>query len=134
MAKKVYGIIPKLPEEIAFIKIRGDAGIYKVWGLDHYNGKVLVDRACGVEWVSFEKCRALSESQADELRAKKATPESSSRKEGVVHQIIAPPALMGGLWFVRCRVEAEGALNVREILCTSEDEARRISVGSTVGI
>ena len=42
-------------DENVRVKIRGDAGIYNVWGVDLYNHRVLVSRACGVEWVDIGK-------------------------------------------------------------------------------
>lgn len=51
MAKK-YGRLPPVPTFTA--KVRGDAGVYKVWGIDWLNQRVLVERA-GLEWVPAEK-------------------------------------------------------------------------------
>ncbi len=51
MAKK-YGRLPPVPTFTA--KVRGDAGVYKVWGIDWLNQRVLVERA-GLEWIPAEK-------------------------------------------------------------------------------
>lgn len=51
MAKK-YGRLPPAPTFTA--KVRGDAGVYKVWGIDWLNQRVLVERA-GLEWTPAEK-------------------------------------------------------------------------------
>lgn len=49
---KKYGIMPAgLGLEA---RVRGDAGRYKVWGVDWLHHRVLVDRA-GLEWISIEK-------------------------------------------------------------------------------
>jgi len=46
--------------EIKFrVKIKGDAGIYKVWQIDWLNQKVYAYRACGYEWVPFNKIQSL---------------------------------------------------------------------------
>ena len=46
--------------EIRFrCKIKGDAGIYKVEAIDWLNLRCYVDRACGLEWVAFDKIQAL---------------------------------------------------------------------------
>lgn len=37
------------------VKIKGDAGEYKVWGVDWENNTLYIARACGMEWVSFDK-------------------------------------------------------------------------------
>ncbi len=42
-------------------KIKGDAGVYAVWGIDWLNGKALIERACGNELVLFEKIEAFLE-------------------------------------------------------------------------
>ncbi len=49
---KKYGTMPPAPAFQA--KVRGDAGIYKVWGIDWLHARVLIDRA-GLEWISIEK-------------------------------------------------------------------------------
>lgn len=46
--------------EVKFrVKIKGDAGIYNVWGIDWLTGKIMVERACGNELVLFEKIEKL---------------------------------------------------------------------------
>jgi hypothetical protein len=45
--------IPERPEWL--VKIKGDAGAYKIWAIDWLNQKALVCRACGDEWVSLSK-------------------------------------------------------------------------------
>lgn len=40
-------------------KIKGDAGIYTVWGIDWLNNKALIERACGNELIPFKKIQAL---------------------------------------------------------------------------
>lgn len=52
MAQKKYGLIPPAPVFTA--KVRGDAGTYRVLGINWYERRVLVDRA-GLEWISAEK-------------------------------------------------------------------------------
>jgi len=48
--------------EIKFrAKIKGDAGIYTVWGIDWLQGKAMIERACGNELVPFEKIEAFLE-------------------------------------------------------------------------
>ena len=39
------------------VKIKGDAGKYKVYGIDWMHQRFLVERACGLEKVPFEKCK-----------------------------------------------------------------------------
>lgn len=46
-----YGNMPTAPQLIA--KVKGDAGSYKVWGLDWMHHRVLLDRA-GLEWVPIK--------------------------------------------------------------------------------
>ncbi len=41
------------------VKIKGDAGVYKVWGINWLHQKMLIERACGDEWVSFDKIESL---------------------------------------------------------------------------
>ena len=40
-------------------KVKGDAGVYKVWGINWLDQKMLIQRACGDEWVSFDKIQSL---------------------------------------------------------------------------
>ncbi len=48
--------------EIKFrAKIKGDAGVYQVWTIDWLWQKALISRACGDEWVAFEKIEAFLE-------------------------------------------------------------------------
>ena len=48
--------------EIKFrAKIKGDAGVYQVWTIDWLWQRALISRACGDEWVSFEKIEAFLE-------------------------------------------------------------------------
>jgi len=49
--KSKYGNMPPAPEYRA--RVRGDAGVYKVWGVDWLNHKVLLDRA-GLEWTPIK--------------------------------------------------------------------------------
>ncbi|OWK40635.1 hypothetical protein PSOLE_36680 [Pseudomonas oleovorans subsp. oleovorans] len=46
-----YGNMPSAPQLIA--KVKGDAGAYKVWGIDWMHHRVLLDRA-GLEWVPIK--------------------------------------------------------------------------------
>ncbi|NRF46837.1 hypothetical protein HRF68_04130 [Pseudomonas stutzeri] len=72
-SKSKYGNMPPAPEYRA--RVRGDAGVYKVWGVDWLNHKVLLDRA-GLEWtpiknVAFEPLPEEAAQQllrAEELR------------------------------------------------------------------
>lgn len=52
VAQKKYGLIPPAPVFTA--KVRGDAGTYRVWGIDWLHQRVLIDRA-GLEWIAVEK-------------------------------------------------------------------------------
>ena len=52
MTNKIYGIHPVKPDYL--IKIRGDAGLYPLWGIDWYNHRVTVYRAGAVESLPFE--------------------------------------------------------------------------------
>jgi len=46
--------------EIKFrAKIKGDAGVYKAWSIDWLWQKALVSRACGDEYVKFDRIEAL---------------------------------------------------------------------------
>ena len=36
-------------------KIKGDAGLYEVWGIDLLHQRILVNRNCGYEWVDMER-------------------------------------------------------------------------------
>ncbi|AMN82568.1 hypothetical protein AYR47_31575 [Pseudomonas azotoformans] len=50
--KSKYGSMPSEPEYTA--KVKGDAGIYRVLGIDWMHHRVLLDRA-GLERTSIEK-------------------------------------------------------------------------------
>lgn len=65
MSRKKYGIMPPAPAVTASVK--GDAGEYKVWGIDWLNHKVLLDRA-GFEWYPIDKV-ALPAAGADQALA-----------------------------------------------------------------
>ena len=41
------------------VKIKSDAGIYPVYIIDLSNYKLYVYRACGYEWVDFDKIQKL---------------------------------------------------------------------------
>jgi hypothetical protein len=41
------------------VKIKGDSGIYTVWGIDWLNHKMLIERACGYERISFDKLKII---------------------------------------------------------------------------
>ena len=42
--------------EIKFrAKIKGDAGVYHVWAIDWLYQRAYIERACGDEWVPFDK-------------------------------------------------------------------------------
>ena len=46
--------------EIKFgAKIKGDAGVYEVWAIDWLHQQMFIGRACGTEWVAFDKIQAL---------------------------------------------------------------------------
>lgn len=49
------------------VKIKGDAGTYKVFGVDSLNCRLYVLRSCGYEWVNFDKIKdiALVDSYTD---------------------------------------------------------------------
>lgn len=51
-AKSKYGNMPEPPKFTA--KVKGDAGVFKVWAIDWYSHRVLIDRA-GMEWISIAK-------------------------------------------------------------------------------
>jgi hypothetical protein len=42
------------------VKIKGDAGMYRVWSIDWLNMKIQVDRA-GYEWLPFSKVKEVIE-------------------------------------------------------------------------
>lgn len=50
--KSKYGNMPPAPAYLANVK--GDAGTYKVWGIDWMHQRVLIDRA-GLEWTPIAK-------------------------------------------------------------------------------
>lgn len=50
--KSKYGNMPQAPTYMA--RVKGDAGAYKVWGIDWLHQKVLIDRA-GLEWTPIAK-------------------------------------------------------------------------------
>ncbi|HBP6378496.1 TPA: hypothetical protein L6A07_25275 [Pseudomonas aeruginosa] len=56
-----YGNMPSAPQLIA--KVKGDAGAYKVWGIDWMHHRVLLDRA-SLEWVPIKNV-ALEPAPAD---------------------------------------------------------------------
>ena len=64
VSKTKYGKMPPCPNMKA--KIKGDAGEYCVRGFDWYENKVLIDRACGKEWVDISKVCLSTASQSDE--------------------------------------------------------------------
>jgi hypothetical protein len=47
-----YGNMPPAPEYTA--KVKGDAGTYRVLGIDWMHHRILLDRAC-LEWTPIEK-------------------------------------------------------------------------------
>ena len=53
--KNAYGEMPTAPEYQA--KVKGDGGIYKVWGLDWLNHRVLIYRAMEYQWYPIDKIR-----------------------------------------------------------------------------
>lgn len=50
--KSKYGNMPQAPAFMA--RVKGDAGVYKVWGIDWMHQRVLIDRA-GLEWTAIAK-------------------------------------------------------------------------------
>lgn len=52
-----YGRMPPRPDIRA--KVRGDAGVYAVWGFDWMEHRVLLDRA-GLEWVDIARVEIIS--------------------------------------------------------------------------
>jgi hypothetical protein len=64
MAKQKYGTMPEKPNQLAFCKIKGDAGTYEVWGIDWFNHRVLVFRAGENEWLSIAKVQFLAEEES----------------------------------------------------------------------
>lgn len=70
--KSKYGNMPPAPAYIA--KFKGDAGSYKVWGIDWLNHRVLIDRA-ELAWVPIKNValEPLLQSESDDsLEAKAA--------------------------------------------------------------
>jgi len=61
--KSKYGNMPEPPAYSA--KVKGDAGTYKVWGVDWMNQLVLIDRA-GLEWTPIAKVAFEAVPQAEE--------------------------------------------------------------------
>ena len=52
--------VKKVMRDIEFrAKVKGDAGVYKVWGINWLHQKMLIERACGNEEVSFDKIEGL---------------------------------------------------------------------------
>lgn len=51
--KSKYGNMPELVQYRA--TVRGDAGSYKVFGIDWLNNRVLLNRTSTYEWVPIEK-------------------------------------------------------------------------------
>jgi hypothetical protein len=41
------------------VKIRGDAGIYKVYKIDWYNNQMYINRTITNEWVNFDKIKEI---------------------------------------------------------------------------
>ena len=41
------------------IKIKGDAGVWDAWSMDWTAQQAYVSRACGLEWVAFDKLQAV---------------------------------------------------------------------------
>ncbi|MBK7380447.1 MAG: hypothetical protein IPJ03_15945 [Ignavibacteriales bacterium] len=39
------------------VKIKGDNGTYKLCGVDWFHYRYLIDRACGLEWVDYKRCK-----------------------------------------------------------------------------
>lgn len=52
MRTSKYGNMPAAPEYRA--RVKGDAGIYKVWGIDWLHHRVLLDRAGAYEWTPIK--------------------------------------------------------------------------------
>ena len=42
------------------VKIKNDAGQYRIFGYDFFNERVLVERSCGMEWIDLNKCKFIS--------------------------------------------------------------------------
>ena len=57
--KEIYEKVKERPE--IRVKIKGDAGIYPVWGIDWLNHLMTVERACGYESVSFDKIKVIEQ-------------------------------------------------------------------------
>ena len=57
--KETYEKVKERPE--IRVKIKGDAGIYPVWGIDWLNHLMTVERACGYESVSFDKIKVIEQ-------------------------------------------------------------------------
>ncbi len=56
--KSKYGNMPPAPAYIA--KVKGDAGSYRVWGIDWLNHRVLIDRA-ELAWVPIKNVALAAE-------------------------------------------------------------------------
>ncbi|MFM0608648.1 hypothetical protein PQR05_29380 [Paraburkholderia sediminicola] len=67
-----YGNMPADLNLMATVK--GDAGTYKVWGVDWINHRVLLDRA-GLEWHDIAKVAILAAGEAAALASKADAPE-----------------------------------------------------------
>ncbi|WP_150306330.1 hypothetical protein [Pseudomonas saliphila] len=65
--KSKYGNMPSVPEYKA--RIKGDAGLYEVWGIDWMHHTVLLNRA-GLEWTPIKNVTfvplEVSEAEASE--------------------------------------------------------------------
>lgn len=64
MARKKYGVMPEKP--ISEAKIKGDAGLYEVWGIDWLHRSVLINRAGEWGWFRIEKVQLIESSQDEE--------------------------------------------------------------------
>ena len=60
---RIFADLMKLQSDVK-VKIKGDAGTYKLYGVDWMNYRFLVDRACGLEWIDYKRCKPVSKNSA----------------------------------------------------------------------
>ncbi|GAB1077903.1 TPA: hypothetical protein QDZ84_002890 [Shewanella algae] len=61
MGKKVFGVMPDKPQEVSFAKIKGDAGVYQVWGINWLSKEVLIYRAGEHLWFPIQKVKLIAD-------------------------------------------------------------------------
>lgn len=57
------GKMPERPQELQFAKLKGDAGMYQVWGFNWLSSEVLIYRAGEYVWFPISKVKLVAENQ-----------------------------------------------------------------------